>query len=163
MRTKWVKGLIISQALIILMNLPLAWAAQTGNVQTKTSNSALPALLEKSGYSYSKVSDGIYEIPATGSNLKEFGVRVTEAGDLILFIFKFAGRSQVTIKEPLALKLLQMNDDYDVVKFALSGEMLYARIDVRARLFDVNELKSMVELMAHVVDEAYPQIKPFIK
>lgn len=134
--------------------------AQQG--RSRSSQTSLPALLDKSGYSYKKVSDGVYEVPATGANIKEFPLRLVQAGDLILVICKLADRKDVSVKEPLAMKLLELNDNYDVVKFALSAEMLYTRIDMHARVMDVEELKFLIELSAQVVDEAYPQLKPFI-
>jgi hypothetical protein len=135
---------------------------QTTQAQAKPATSGLLAALEKSGYTYTKVGNGIYEIPATGKNIKEFPLRLTQAEDIVIVIAKLADRKDVTLKAPFTLKLLEMNDNYDVVKFALSAEMLYARIDIHSRVMDVDELKSLVELMAHVVDEAYPEIKPFL-
>ena len=136
--------------------------SQTKPAPAKPAATGLLGVIEKSGYTYTKVADGIYEVPATGKNLKEFPLRLTQAEDLIIVIAKLADRKNITISAPLTLKLLEMNDNYDVVKFALSAEMLYARIDIHSRLIDVDELKSLVELMAHVVDEAYPEIKAFL-
>ena len=131
--------------------------------QGKPVASGLPGLLEKSGYSYSKVTEGIYEVPATGKNLKQFPLRLTLADDLLIVIAKIADRKDVAINQAIAVKLLELNDDYDSVKFALSEEMLYVRMDVHVRLVDAEELKYLVEQMARVVDETYVHLKPFIK
>jgi hypothetical protein len=127
--------------------------------QDKTPSLDLQSILEKSGYRYAKVGEGIYEVPASGKNIKEFPLRITIAGDLMIVIAKLADRKSVNVTEALTVKLLELNDSFDIVKFALSKDMLYARIDAHARLVDVAELKSLVETMAGVVDEAYPQIK----
>ena len=162
MRTS--KVIVFLGSLIVIASLAghAKGQAPTKQPAGKSTASGLLAVLEKSGYTYTKVGDGIYEIPATGKNLKEFPLRLTQADDIILVIAKLADRKDITIRAPFTLKLLEMNDNYDVVKFALSAEMLYARIDVHARVVDVDELKSLVELMAHVVDEAYPEIKAFL-
>lgn len=135
----------------------------TTQQQSKPGASGLLAVLEKSGYTYSKIAEGIYEIPATGKNLKQFSMRLTEADDVLVVITKIADRKDVTMNQAGAQKLLELNDDYDVVKFALSDEMLYARIDIHVRLVDVQEMKYLVEQMARVIDETYIHLKPSIK
>jgi predicted MPP superfamily phosphohydrolase len=137
--------------------------AVAGQSQSAPAATGLPALLEKTGYTYSKLSDTVYEVPATGKNRKEFAIRFTQADDVMVVIGKFADRKDVTINQTLTQKLLELNNDFDVVKFALSDEILYARIDIHVRLVDVDEMKYLVKQMAEVVDEAYPHIKPFIK
>jgi hypothetical protein len=158
------KVIVFVGALIVIASMvgPAKGQAQTKQPAGKPPATGLLGVLEKSGYTYTKVGDGIYEVPATGKNLKEFPLRLTQADDIIIVIAKLADRKQVKIDAPFTIKLLEMNDNYDVVKFALSAEMLYARIDIHARVVDVDELKSLVELMAHVVDEAYPEIKVFL-
>lgn len=156
---------LVSLALAAMIFLPAIASSKTFPSQQTRSKPAqvnLVALLDKSGYSYKKISDGVYEVPATGTNLKEFPLRLVQAGDLILVICKLSDRKEVSLKEAFAIKLLELNDNYDVVKFALSDEMLYTRVDVHARLVDVEELKYLIEISAQVVDEAYPQLKPFI-
>ena len=161
-RTQKVIGFVAALIVVASMVVVSGAQAQTKPAQGKPAASGLLGVLEKSGYTYTKVGDGIYEVPATGKNLKEFPLRLTQAEDIIIVIAKLADRKNITIKDPFTTKLLEMNDNYDVVKFALSPEMLYARIDIHARVVDVDELKSLVELMAHVVDEAYPEIKAFL-
>ena len=162
MRTS--KVIVVFAVLIVIATMvgPAKGQSQTKQPAAKPGAAGLLGVIEKSGYTYTRVADGIYEVPATGKNLKEFPLRLTQADDLIIVIAKLADRKNITITAPLTLKLMEMNDNYDVVKFALSAEMLYARIDIHARVIDVDELKSLVELMAHVVDEAYPEIRAFL-
>ena len=162
MRTSKVIVFVGTLIVIAALGGPAKGQSQTKQPVGKPGAAGLLGVIEKSGYTYTKIADGIYEVPATGKNLKEFPLRLTQAEDIIIVIAKLADRKGITISPPFTLKLLEMNDNYDVVKFALSGEMLYARIDIHARVVDVDELKSLVELMAHVVDEAYPEIKSFL-
>lgn len=122
----------------------------------------LLALLDQSRYSYVKVSDGVWEVPATGKNLPTFNIRITRANDVVLLIAKLADRKNVTARMELLVKLLEMNHRYDYAKVALTDEMLYVRMDIRARVLDGPELSYAIEQVAKVVDGIYPEVKAFI-
>jgi hypothetical protein len=120
------------------------------------------SLLEKSGYGYTKVGEGVWEVPGTGKNLKEFGIRLALADDLLLVMVKLSERKDLRLQPALTTKLLELNHKFDSIKLALSEDMLYLRMDARLRLVDPEELKYLVEQIAHATDETYPQIKQFI-
>ena len=120
------------------------------------------AVLEKSGYSYAKVRDGVWEIPGTGKNLKEFGIRLALADDVLLVMVKIADRKDLRLQPQLMIKLLELNHKFDWIKLALSEDMLYLRMDTHVRLVDNQELKYLVEQIANATDETYPQIKQFV-
>jgi hypothetical protein len=121
------------------------------------------ALLEKAGYAgYTKVDDGIWEIQVKGKNLPEFSVRVVLSEDIVLVMTRLADRKKLVHTEQLFQKLLELNDKMDTVKFALSSEMLYVRLELHSRLLDEKELHYVLDQLAAAVDEAYPQIKQFL-
>lgn len=120
---------------------------------------ALVALLEKSGYNYSKVDEGTYQVGATGKNLKEFDVNVLLSGDVVLVMARLADRKELSKKSDFLTKLLELNHHFDSVKLAYTEDMLYARIDNHLRIMDVQELKYMIDQVANVTDETYPQIQ----
>src|SRR5215471_15367813 len=120
------------------------------------------ALLEKSGYSYSKVREGVWEIPGTGKNLKEFGIRLALADDVLLVMVRLADRKDIKLQPALMTRLLELNHKFDWIKLALSDDMLYLRMDTHVRLVDNQELKYLVEQIANAADETYPQIKQFV-
>ena len=120
------------------------------------------ALLEKSGYTYTKISDGVWEVPGTGKNLKEFGIRLALADDILIVMVKLADRKDLKPQPSLWTKLLELNHKFDSIKLALSEDMLYLRMDTHLRLLDNPELKYLVEQIANAADETYPQIKPFV-
>lgn len=120
------------------------------------------ALLEKSGYSYKKVSEGVWEVPGTGKNLKEFGIRLALADDILLVMVKLVDRKDLKLQPALSTKLLELNHKFDSIKLALSEDMLYLRMDAHVRLLDDQELKYLVEQIANATDETYPQVKPFM-
>jgi hypothetical protein len=132
---------ILTLAWLLLPAMASPALAQAKQDKSSAGTATLRGLLEKSGYGYSKVSDGVWEIPATGKNVKEFGIRVTLVDDIILVIAKLADRQDLRSREPLLLKLMELNHHFDAVKLALSEEMLYARVDMHLRLLDDRELK----------------------
>lgn len=117
------------------------------------------SLLEKSGYSYSKVSEGVWEVPGTGQNLKEFGIRLALADDILLVMVKLIDRKDLKLQPALLSKLLELNHKFDSIKLALSEDMLYLRMDTHVRLLDNRELKYLIEQIANAADETYPQVK----
>ena len=148
----------------VMISMSLSAPASARQAAKKPAGaSKVPAFLEKLGYKYTKVSDNVWEIPFTGKNLSEFPVRITIAGgDLILVLTKLADRSAINLNGGFAVKLLELNDAMDTVKFALSEDMLYARLELHERVVDQQEFKYMLDQISGAVDEAYPQIKSFL-
>ncbi len=120
------------------------------------------SLLEKSGYKYTKLKEGIWQIQFEGKNLKEFVVNISSISDLTLMFVDVAPRDELNISEALTIKLLELNDAMDAVKFALSDKSLYVRTEAHDRLLDVQEFKFMISQLSAAVDEAFPQIQPFL-
>jgi len=124
--------------------------------------SKIPALLEKSGYQYAKVKEGVWQINFQGKNLKEFQLKITLIGDQLIMFVDLASRGELDLNNGLAVKLLELNDAMDTIKFALSEKSLYARMEAHERIIDLQELKYMFNQMSAAVDEAFPQIKAFL-
>lgn len=153
---------IIASSIVALILLTTLMPA-SARAQTKTKGAPeIVALLEKSGYTYTKVSDGVWEIPGTGKNLKEFGIRLALADDILLVMVKMADRKDLKLQPALLTKLLELNHKFDSIKLALSEDMAYLRMDTHLRLLDGEELKYLVTQIANAADETYPQVKPFI-
>jgi hypothetical protein len=158
---------VLSKALFMLLAMVLMLSLTSGvcsvRAQDKSKGSTeIVALLEKSGYSYTKVGDGLWEIPGTGKNLKEFGIRLALADDILLVMVKLVARKDLKLEPALLTKLLELNHKFDSIKVALSEDMIYLRMDTHVRLLDNQELKYLVEQIANATDETYPQIKPFV-
>jgi hypothetical protein len=120
------------------------------------------SLLEKSGYKYTKLKEGVWQIRFEGKNLKEFIVNISSISDLTLLFVDLAGRDEVNLSDELSFKLLELNDSMDAVKFALSDKSLYVRCEVHERILDLPEFKFMIGQLSAAVDEAFPQIQPFL-
>lgn len=150
---------VISAVVLLLLSIMPGGGLQA---QEKTKAPDIVSLLENSGYRYAKVSDGVWEIPGTGKNIKEFGIRLALADDILLVMVKLAERKDLRLQPPLLTKALELNHKFDTIKLALSEDMLYLRMDAHVRLLDNQELKYLVEQIANAADETYPQIKPFV-
>ena len=150
---------------LVVTLLILCTSSSTGLAggQEKTKGAPeIVALLEKSGYSYKKVGEGLWEIPGTGKNLKEFGITLALADDILLVMVKLGTRKEFKLEPALLTKLLELNHKFDSVKLALSEDMAYLRMDIHLRLLDNQELKYLVEQIANATDETYPMVKPFV-
>jgi hypothetical protein len=147
---------------VLVIALVSTFAIRPIHAQATKSAADIVALLEKSGYSYTKVGDGVWEIPGTGKNVKTFGIRLALAEDILLVMVKLADRKDLKLQPASLTKLLELNHKFDSIKIALSEEMLYVRMDTHLRLLDNQELKYLVEQIANAADEMYPQVKPFL-
>jgi hypothetical protein len=153
----------LSKLLAIVITLScLSGVCLSGGQDKSKGAPEIVALLEKSGYSYTKVGDGLWEVPGTGKNLKEFGIKLALADDILLVMVKLAGRKELKMEPALLTKLLELNHKFDSIKLALSEDMIYLRMDTHVRLLDNQELKYLVEQIANATDETYPQIKQFV-
>jgi hypothetical protein len=151
------QGLVsFTSALVLFLSVFPSYA------QTKSKGVAdFVSLLEKSGYTYTKVSDGVWQVPGTGKNLKEFEIRLALADEILLVMVKVVDRKDLKLQPAVLTKLLEMNHKFDSIKLALSEDMLYFRMDTHLRLLDSQELKYLIEQIANAADESYPQIKQF--
>ena len=148
-------------ALAVVLSLTSVLHSAHGQDKAK-GPTQIVALLEKSGFTYTKVSDGVWELSGTGKNLKEFGIRLALADDILLVMVKLAERKDLRPQPALWTKLLELNHKFDSIKLALSEDTLYLRMDTHLRLLDHQELKYLVEQIANGADETYPQIKQFV-
>ena len=152
--------------LLIIVSLAPPALAQTArpkaNSRASGGTANIPALLEKSKLSYAKIANNVWEIQFTGQNVREFAMRIVAAEDLVMMIVKLADRKDVNATGVLPVRLLELNDKVDQVKFALSGDMLYARVEIHARLLDDREFRYLVDQLSGGVDENYLVIRPFI-
>lgn len=155
------KALLMLTAIVFFLSSSSVTHSAEGQAKS-IGATEIVALLEKSGYSYRKVGEGLWEIPGTGKNLKEFGIKLALADDILLVMVKLAGRKELRLEPALVTKLLELNHKFDSIKLALSEDMVYLRMDIHLRVLDNQELKYLVEQIANATDETYPQIKPFV-
>ena len=145
--------------------LPITVLPQT---QTPPQKSAAPGrllgLLEKTGYDYRKAGESLWVVTLAGKNVKEIGIIIQPSGDMVLVqTGMLVERKAVADKAGLLLKLLELNHEYDVVKFAISSDMLYARMEIPSRLLDAEHLKYLINQLELIADEPEPHLKALFK
>lgn len=147
----------------VLSLTPRICSAQAAQPPSKTAGAPeLAVLLEKSGYRYTKIRDGVWEITFGGKNVGEFPVRIALTDNTVVVLAKLADRADLKLQAPFLIKMLELNDKFDSVKLALSDEMLYVRMDMHARILDPGELKYLLEQISGATDEMYPLLKEFL-
>ena len=147
----------------MLSSAPRICSAQPAQPQSKSPGAPeLAGLLEKSGYRYTKIRDGVWEINFAGKNTGQFPVRIALTDNTVVVLAKLADRAELKLQPPFLIKMLELNDKFDSVKLALSDEMLYVRMDMHARILDAGELKYLLEQISGATDEMYPMLKEFL-
>jgi hypothetical protein len=152
--------------LALLLTLPVVCPAQAAAPEPAAPQvkhaSDIVLLLEESGYKYTKVTDGVWEVTFAGKNTGDFSVRLALAGNIVLAIAKLADRKELRLEPALLTRLLECNDQFDFVKLSLSKDMLYLRMEISTRLLDAQELKHILEQVSAATDEIRPQINEFL-
>ena len=148
---------------LTLASTPQVCAQTAAQPQSKSPGAPeLAALLEKSGYRYTKIRDGVWEITFAGKNTGEFPVRIALSDNVVVVLAKLADRAELKLQPPFLIKMLELNNQFDSVKLALSEDMLYVRMDMHARILDPGELKYLLEQISGATDEMYPMLKEFL-
>ncbi|HEY6390060.1 MAG TPA: hypothetical protein VIX89_02210 [Bryobacteraceae bacterium] len=155
--------MVLGAFALALTLTPRICLAQAPQPQSKSAGAPeLAALLEKSGFRYTKIRDGVWEITFAGKNTGEFPVRIALTDNTVVVLAKLADRKELKLQPPFLIKMLELNDKFDSVKLALSDEMLYVRMDMHARILDPSELKYLLEQISGATDEMYPLLKEFL-
>lgn len=138
-------------------NLP--GLAQSGDAQETTDR--LAALLDQSGFKYSRLIEGTWAVPVTGKNLKSFDI-IVSADEAVTATVKIASRGDVASEGPLSGALDELNDRYEPIKFTLDKTTLFVRTDLPVRRMDREAFIKFIEHIKDVVDESYPKILPHL-
>lgn len=150
-------------ALALTAIIPFA-AAQEPSAQTKESAGKVVQLLSGSGYQFKQYSPVVWGIDFKGDSLESFRVVITTQDSLVVIFTTVAKKSEIPLTVPLLTAMLRCNDTFDRVKLGLSDSGdAFVRMDVTARLLDAAEFKADLEQLSAAVDEAYKQIKPYLK
>jgi hypothetical protein len=131
------------------------------HAQNKSNAATVAAVLEKSGTTYTKVGDGVWQVNFKGKSVGEFSVRLAIGDDILVALAKIADRKDLALQGPFLVKLLELNHHMDSVKLALSEDMLYIRLDTPIRILDDRQLKYILDQVS-AADEAYPEIKQYL-
>lgn len=152
-------------AAALALLLPITALPQT---QTPPAQAAAPdrllGLLDKTGFEYRKAAEGVWVVTLAGKNIKEIDLVIQPGGDMVVVqTGVLVERKALADKPGVLLKILELNHEYDVVKFAIEADGLYARGELQSRLFDAEHLKYLINQVAVIADDAEPQLKAIFK
>jgi hypothetical protein len=130
---------------------------QTADAQSKLkTNTAtmaeLPKLISTMGLPYKVVNDSLVVIPYEGEFLKDYSVVIQQAADLYIVYTNLSEALPGKLGESRYKYLLQKNDNFDVVKIGLAGDVFYLRADMYRKGLDAATLKRVITQVANVTN-----------
>lgn len=153
--------------LSIALSLGFSWTQTPSTpkppLTTPDQEQRLAALLAKADGPYTKVATGVWTTAYRGKQMSSITVRVAAAQDGVFFFVHLFDRKSTTFSRNALLKIAEFNSDFDYGKLALSDSALEIRIDVRAKLLDLSELKFYESQAAAMADEAYGLIRDYVQ
>lgn len=146
--------------LCILSFLSISALAQSSDSQTMTDRVA--ALLDQSGFKYSKLINGKWAVSMKGKNLKNFDIIVSAYQETVTARVKIASRDDVTSEGPLKDALDELNDKYKPLKFSLDKTALFVTTDLPTHRIEREAFVQFIEQIRGGVDDSYPKILPHL-
>jgi protein TonB len=122
----------------------------------------LPDALERSGYIYIRVGEGVWKIPAISKRLRALEIRVSSVKGGVTLAADIMDRKNLEVTGAFSRKVAEMNRRFKPIVIALSRDVLSAKTDIGPQPVGESELVSMVERMVDVADEVYEEVRPFI-
>jgi len=156
---------MVSALLVCIMSLAsIGQASSSDQAAAKTLGpKRLAELVAKGEGPYTKLNDNAWSTPYKGKNLPTFTVRIAAAEDGIFFFVDLFDRKTITLSRNLLVKIAELNSDFDYGKIALTKDVLQVRLDVKAKLLDLEEFKALESQIASIADEAYGVLKDFVQ
>ena len=123
----------------------------------------LEQLLTQSGYSFTKAADNVWVIKFRGKALPELNIIVTTTQALAIIGAVVVEKKNLKPSPELNYNLLKLNHKFDRVKIGIDDdEDLFVRVEVGARVLDLQEFKDNVEQVAAATDEVFAAIRPSV-
>jgi len=149
----------------ILGSLPQC-AVGLARAQVKTDPQVvanLAQLLERSGYSYKKLTENVWLVNFRGKSLEDIKVLVTSAEGLIVVGAVVAPKSSMKVTGEMMFKLLRLVHDVDRVKIGFDDdEDLFLRAEVNFKCIDVEEFKSTLTQVSAGADKVHAAIRSYL-
>ncbi len=152
---------IYQKSSIILLTIAASLLGGGSVIAQDASSAKVARLLNESKISYTKQSETVWSVPFEGKQLKDISVVVSTADPIVVVFAVVAEKKDFKLTPELMQKLLRSNQDFDRVKVGIDKDGdIFVRVDLSARLLDVEELKANVEQVSAAADEVYAFVKP---
>ena len=165
----WILGrhLVMALALCILPSLAGARTPprkSEGRPGAQADAAKVEQLLQQSGYSYRKVSDGVWVIERQGKSLPKFTIIFASGPGFLVTGVIVAQKKTMNVTSEMMFKLLKLDHSLDYVKIGFDDDDdLFVRSEVKTRQLDLEEFKEGVERVSADADQIYDAIKPYVK
>ena len=152
----------LSLVILLLAGLATCFQGSTATAQNKPS-AKVAALLEETGYSYSKAADTVWSIQFEGKSLPNFNVIASAPKDVLVLFTVVAKKDTLKLTPDAMQKLLQLNSRLDRVKIGIDEDGdLFVRTDLSVRVLDAREMKENIEQVAAATDVVYAAVRSSI-
>lgn len=146
---------------IILVTVMICLVSNGSALGQDGTSAKIARLLNESKVSYTKQSETVWSVPFEGKQLKDISVVISTADPIVVVFAVVAEKKDFKLTPELMQKLLRSNQDFDRVKVGIDKDGdIFVRVDLSARLLDVEELKANVEQVSAAADEVYAFVKP---
>jgi hypothetical protein len=149
---------------ILLLNAACTFFQSGAAADMATDQAKLSQLLKGSGYQFTQKTDSVWAIDLDGKSLGNYKlIGASEQGMLVMFVI-IATKAELNLNQDLAYKMLKLNHEFDRVKVGIDDDGdAFVRVDLSIRTLDEEEFKLNVEQVANSADEAYADIKPYLR
>ena len=150
-------------ALCLLFQVP-AYSDSDTDADTAKDAARIDTLLQRNGFKADRKNDVVWAIDEQGKELGNYKVVVTTGGGLLVVFVILAHKADMNMNEELAYKMLKMNHEFDRVKVGIDDDGdAFVRADTSVRVLDEVEMKDQIEQVSAAADEAYGDIKDYLK
>lgn len=124
----------------------------------------IDTLLQRNGFKTDRKNDVVWAIDEQGKEFANYKVVVTTGSGLLVVFVILAHKDDMNMNEELAYKMLKMNHEFDRVKIGVDDDGdAFVRADTSVRVLDEVEMKEQIDQVAAAADEAYGDIKGYLK
>jgi len=154
----------LSLVLFLAAGLLLCSHVSTSPARAQDKSSGkVAALLEASGYTYTKAAEGVWAVSFEGKSLPRFNVVASVQPDILVLFTIVVEKKDLKLTPEAMQRLLKLNGNLDRVKIGIDKEGdLFVRVDLSTRVLDAREMKENIEQVAAATDEVFAAMKPFI-
>jgi len=152
---------------LLCVILTLVAADARSQTDAKVASLDISRLMPKNRDYFTKVAGSeSWTASYRGKNLASVVVTImgVKEGDssLLLFQTTLGDRENIPLSRNLAVKLLELNGDYDFAKVVLYDKFLALRIDYSMAGLDATAVEKICDQLASTTDAAYGEIKNFL-
>jgi hypothetical protein len=147
--------------LFIILSLAGNSFAQAKKTATVQKQSLFESSIKATSLPYEKINDSTVVIPFKGTEVASFQIIVVKTANLYVMLCNVSGIVPKAGEEKNFKRLLELNDEMDIVKFTLlkdSGNV-FARIDAFESIITPVALGKLIGQLANAIDFAAQEFK----